>query len=181
MPSGRSITIDTSFNFPTSPDATVGGSHYLYAFAAVMVQVEVDLLTGRVKVGAIDQAVAAGRVVSSLGYIGQIEGGGVMSLGYTLMEEAVMENGLYLTDNFDTYFIPTICDVPYKTNVEAIEKLVEGDTFGPRGVGEIGTVAVAPAIVRAIYDATGCWVNKLPVSPEFILKSVSLGERQQWI
>lgn len=36
MPSGHSITIHTSFNFPTSPDATVGGSHYLYAFAAVM-------------------------------------------------------------------------------------------------------------------------------------------------
>ncbi|MED4225222.1 xanthine dehydrogenase subunit D [Neobacillus cucumis] len=181
MPSGHSITIHTSFNFPTSPDATVGGSHYLYAFAAVMAQVEVDLLTGKVKVGAIDQAVAAGPVVSSLGYLGQIEGGGVMSLGYTLMEEAIMEKGLYLTDNFDTYFIPTICDVPYKTHVEAIEKLVEGDTFGPRGVGEIGTVAVAPAIVRAIYDAKGCWVNKLPVSPEFLLKSVSLGEMQQWI
>ncbi|MEH7418394.1 xanthine dehydrogenase subunit D [Neobacillus drentensis] len=172
MPSGRPINVHTSFNFPTSPDATVGGSHYLYAFAAVLALVEVDLLTGRVKVNAIDQAVAAGPIVSSLGYLGQIEGGGVMSLGYTLMEEAVMEKGIYLTDNFDSYIIPTICDVPYKTNVEAIEKLVEGDRFGPRGVGEIGTVAVAPAIVRAIFDATGSWVNKLPVSPEFLLQSI---------
>jgi len=181
MPSGRSINVHTSFNFPTSPDATVGGSHYLYAFAAVMARVEVDLLTGRVKVDAIDQAVAAGPVVSSLGYLGQIEGGGVMALGYTLMEEAIMENGIYMTDNFDTYFIPTICDVPCKTSVEAIEKLVDGDPFGPRGVGEIGTVAVAPAIVRAIFDATGCWVNKLPVSPEFLLKSNRLGEMRPWI
>ncbi|WP_160723839.1 xanthine dehydrogenase subunit D [Bacillus sp. USDA818B3_A] len=181
MPSGRAINVHTSFNFPASPDATVGGSHFLYAFAAVMAQVEVDLLTGRVKVDAIDQSVAAGPVVSSLGYLGQIEGGGVMALGFTLMEDAIMEKGIYLTDNFDTYFIPTICDVPYKTNVEAIETLVEDDPFGPRGVGEIGTVAVAPAIVRAIYDATGCWVNKLPVSPEFLLNSIHLGERKQWI
>jgi xanthine dehydrogenase D subunit len=181
MPSGRSINVHTSFSFPVSPDATVGGSHYLYAFAAVMALVEVDLLTGQVKVNAIDQAVAAGPVVSSLGYLGQIEGGGVMALGYTLMEEALMEKGIYLTDNFDSYFIPTICDVPYKTNVEAIEKLVDGDPFGPRGVGEIGTVAVSPAIVRAIYDATGCWVNRLPVSPEFLLKTISLGEMQPWI
>ena len=104
-----------------------------------------------------------------------------MALGYTMMEEAVMDKGIYLTDNFDNYFIPTICDVPYKTNVEAIENLAVGDPFGPRGVGEIGTVAVAPAIVRAIYDATGCWVNKLPVSPEFLLKSISLGEMKPWI
>ncbi|MCM3726166.1 xanthine dehydrogenase subunit D [Neobacillus cucumis] len=181
MPTGRSINVHTSFNFPTSPDATVGGSHYLYAFAAVIAHVEVDLLTGQVKVSTIDQAVAAGPVVSALGYLGQIEGGGVMALGYTMMEEAVMDKGIYLTDNFDNYFIPTICDVPYNTNVEAIEKLAAGDPFGPRGVGEIGTVAVAPAIVRAIYDATGCWVNKLPVSPEFLLKSISLGEMKPWI
>ncbi|MEH7546400.1 MULTISPECIES: xanthine dehydrogenase subunit D [Bacillaceae] len=181
MPTGRSINVHTSFNFPTSPDATVGGSHYLYAFAAVIAHVEVDLLTGQVKVSTIDQAVAGGPVVSPLGYLGQIEGGGVMALGYTMMEEAVMDKGIYLTDNFDNYFIPTICDVPYKTNVEAIEKLAVGDPFGPRGVGEIGTVAVAPAIVRAIYDATGCWVNKLPVSPEFLLKSISLGEMKPWI
>ena len=181
MPTGRSINVHTSFNFPTSPDATVGGSHYLYAFAAVIAHVEVDLLTGQVKVSTIDQAVAAGPVVSPLGYLGQIEGGGVMALGYTMMEEAVMDKGIYLTDNFDNYFIPTICDVPYKTHVEAIEKLAVGDPFGPRGVGEIGTVAVAPAIVRAIYDATGCWVNKLPVSPEFLLKSICLGEMKPWI
>ncbi|PLS03230.1 xanthine dehydrogenase subunit D [Neobacillus cucumis] len=181
MPSGGSINVHTSFNFPTSPDASVGGSHYLYAFAAVMAQVEVDVLTGQVKVYAIDQAVAAGPIVSPLGYLGQIEGGGVMALGYTLMEEAIMEKGIYVTDNFDTYFIPTICDVPYKTKVEAIDQLAEGDLFGPRGVGEIGTVAVAPAIARAIYDAAGCWVNKLPVSPEIILKSASFGERKPWI
>ncbi|WP_040206074.1 xanthine dehydrogenase subunit D [Neobacillus jeddahensis] len=181
MPNGRSIHVHTSFNFPTSPDATVGGSHFLYAFAAVMAHVEVDLLTGKVKVCALDQAVAAGPVVTPLGYRGQIEGGGVMALGYTLMEEAKMEEGIYLTDNFDSYWIPTICDVPYQMNVEAIEKLIEGDPFGPRGVGEIGTVAVAPAIARAIYDATGCWVKKLPVSPEFLLKSISLGEMKPWM
>ncbi|MEH7118291.1 xanthine dehydrogenase subunit D [Neobacillus vireti] len=181
MPAGWSINVHTSFSFPMSPDATVGGSHYLYSFAAVIAFVEVDSLTGQVKVSVIDQAVAAGPVVSLLGYLGQIEGGGVMGLGYTLMEEAVMEKGIYLTDNFDNYFIPTICDVPFKTSVEAIEKLTDGDPFGPRGVGEIGTVAVAPAIARAIFDATGCWVNKLPVSPEFLLKSTSLGEKKPWI
>lgn len=174
IPIDDQIVENSSFEFPTSPDLIVG-SHFLYSFAAVLVEVEVNLLTGKVKMLEIDQVVAAGPVISPMGYLGQIEGGGVMALGYTLMEDAVMENGFYITDNFDSYFIPTICDVPNSIEVEAIEGLIEGDPYGPRGVGEIGTIAVAPAIARAIYDATGYWVNRLPVSPECLLKHVSMG------
>lgn len=129
----------------------------------------------------LDQAIAAGPVVSPHGYQGQIEGGGVMALGYTLMEEAKMENGYYVTDNFDNYLISTICDVPYEMKMDAIEKLCNGDIFGPRGVGEIGTVAVAPAIVSAIHHATGCWVKKLPVSREYLLEHIQLKEMNTWI
>jgi len=173
MTQKQEIIVQTSFDFPTSPDATVGGSNYVYSFASVLAQVEVELLTGKTKIIGLDQVVAAGLVVNPLGYKGQIEGGGVMALGYTLMEDSLMENGVYVSDNFDTYLIPTICEVPLKLNVEPIEKLDEEDSFGPRGVGEIGTVAVAPAIARAIFDATGCWINKLPISPEYLLKLIN--------
>jgi xanthine dehydrogenase D subunit len=175
------IKVETTFDFPTSPDAVVDGSHFLYAFSSVFAQVEVDLLTGKVKVLDLDQAIAAGPVVSLLGYQGQIEGGGIMALGYSLMEEAKMEMGHYVNDNFDTYLIPTIQDVPFVMNVEAIEKLQDGDIYGPRGVGEIGTIAVAPAIVKAIHDATGCWVTKLPVSREVLLEQLTLREEKRWI
>ncbi|MFF2876001.1 xanthine dehydrogenase subunit D [Gottfriedia sp. NPDC057991] len=173
MPRKQEIIVQTSFDFPISPDAIVGGSHYLYSFASVLAQVEVDLLTGKTKIIRLDQSVAAGPVVNPLGYKGQIEGGGAMALGYTLMEDSIMEKGLYVSDNFDTYLIPTICDVPYQLNVAPIESLEDEDSFGPRGVGEIGTVAVAPAIARAIFDATGCWINKLPISPEYLLKLIN--------
>ncbi|PGS53990.1 xanthine dehydrogenase subunit D [Bacillus sp. AFS041924] len=171
-PQEQEILVQTSFDFPTSPDAKVGGSHFLYSFAAVLAQVEVDLITGKVKVTDLDHAVAAGPVVNVVGYKGQIEGGGIMALGYSLMENSLMENGVYISDNFDTYLIPIICDIPSNVNVVPIENLEEGDSFGPRGVGEIGTVAVAPAIARAIYDATGCWINKLPISPEYLLQLI---------
>ena len=175
MPPATSITVHTSFDFPVSPDAVIPGSHYLYSFAAVLARVEVDFLTGRVKVLGLDQSVSSGPVVSPQGFIGQIEGGGVMALGYALMEEALMHHGNYQTDNFDSYLIPTIKDVPYSMQVEAIEKLAPGDAFGPRGAGEIGTVAVAPAIARAIYDAAGCWINKLPITPEALVKTMNVG------
>jgi len=166
----QSISVETRFDFPTTPDSIPGG-HFLYSFAAVAVKVEVDLLTGMVKVIGIDQAVAAGPVVNPSGYLGQIEGGTIMALGYTLLEEAQMVQGKYVTENLDTYLIPGIQDIPENMHVHAIEELWEEDAHGPRGVGEIGTVALAPAIARAIYNATGQWVTKLPVPREHLLQT----------
>lgn len=167
------LSVNTHFHFPTTPDA-VNGGHFLYSFGAVMVQVEIDLLTGKIKVIKINHVIAAGPVVSPQGYLGQIEGGGVMGLGYALMEDALMQQGQYITDNLDSYLIPSIRDVPITMNVHAIETLYEGDPYGPRGVGEIGGIAIAPAIVKAIHDAIGYWVCRLPVSPEEILHAIEV-------
>ncbi|EIJ80428.1 xanthine dehydrogenase, substrate and molybdenum cofactor subunit [Bacillus methanolicus PB1] len=174
------IQIETEFHFPTTPHSIPGG-HYLYSFAACAARVEVDVLTGIVRVKNLEQSVAAGPVIYPTGYLGQIEGGSVMALGYTLLEEALMEKGKYVTENFDSYLIPTINDIPLSMNITAIEDLYEGDEYGPRGVGEIGTVAVAPAIVKAIYDAIGLWVTKLPVSREEIVKAVNQREMKEWL
>ncbi|MCM3651907.1 xanthine dehydrogenase subunit D [Metabacillus litoralis] len=161
----------TQFHFPTTPDAIVGG-HYLHTYAAVAAEVEIDRLTGRIKVTKLDHAVAAGPVVNPLGYLGQIEGGAIMGLGFTIFEDSLMENARYHTENFDSYLIPTIKDIPLTTNVDVDESLFENDSFGPRGVGEIGTVAVAPAITAAIHNACGIWVKKLPVSSEELLNAL---------
>ncbi|MGM0875376.1 MAG: xanthine dehydrogenase subunit D [Bacillota bacterium] len=161
----------THFHFPTTPDAVIGG-HYLHTYAAVAAEVEIDQLTGQIRVTQLDHAVAAGPVVNPLGYLGQIEGGAIMGLGFTILEDSLMENARYHTENFDSYLIPTIKDIPLTTNVDVDESLVENDVFGPRGVGEIGTVAVAPAITAAIHDACGIWVKKLPVSSEELLNAL---------
>ncbi|PYF05217.1 xanthine dehydrogenase subunit D [Ureibacillus chungkukjangi] len=173
-------TVLTSFHFPVTPDA-VNGGHFLYSFGGVKVDVEVDILSGMVKVMSIDHVISAGPVVSPKGFRGQIEGGGVMSLGYTLMEEVKMMNSQYATQNFDTYLMPNIVDIPFDTNVYAIEELYEGDIYGPRGVGEIGTIAITPAIIKAIHDAIGCWVTKLPISSEDILEKAEARGMLSWI
>ncbi|WP_413382514.1 xanthine dehydrogenase subunit D [Alkalihalobacillus sp. 1P02AB] len=176
----QEMSVSTKFDFPTTPDPIDSG-HFLFTFAGVKAEVEVDTRTGKVKVLQLHQTISAGPVVNELGYLGQIEGGGVMALGYSLMEEAVIEEGHYLTDNFDTYLIPTICDIPDELTVEAIEKLDKDDHFGPRGVGEIGTVAVAPAIIKAVEQATGVWLNQLPISREVLISSMVVEEELNWI
>ncbi|ETT31509.1 protein PucD [Paenibacillus sp. FSL R5-192] len=164
---------DTKFDYPTTPDNMVGG-HYLYTYAAVAAEVEVNTLTGETKLLDTRHVVAAGPVINPMGYIGQIEGGSVMALGFTLTEDAVMQDSRYVTTNLDTYLIPTIQDIHTNLEVEAIEDLPEGDSFGPRGIGEIGSVALAPAITAAIHQATGVWVNRLPVPKEQLVRPLNV-------
>ncbi|TXK73764.1 xanthine dehydrogenase subunit D [Paenibacillus sp. N3.4] len=165
------IIAHTEFDYPTTPDELVG-AHYLYTYASVIAEVEVNMLTGRVKVLQTDHVIAAGPVINPMGFLGQIEGGSLMALGYTLTEDAVMQESKYVRHNLDTYLIPTFKDAPHRIRVDAIEELPEGDTFGPRGVGEIGSVGLAPAITAAVRQATGIWVNRLPISPEDIVQSI---------
>lgn len=169
------IVMDTRFDFPTTPDPIDSG-HFLYSYSGVLAGVEVNVLTGKVKLIQLDQAVAAGPIVNRNGYVGQIEGGGSMAVGYTLMEEALMKDGQYETTNLDTYLMPGISDLPFEMKTIPIEDLPEHDLYGPRGVGEIGTVGVAPAIASAVYNAIGVRIHKLPISPEFILHSLTKRE-----
>lgn len=168
---GELPVFSTQFHFPTTPDPVVGG-HYLYTFAAVATEVEVDMLTGKVRIVNFDHAISAGPIINPMGYLGQIEGGAIMGLGFTMLEDSLMENARYQTENFDSYLLPTIKDIPNSSTVDVDEVLSQGDVFGPRGVGEIGTVAIAPSITSAIFNATGVWVNKLPISPEKMLNDL---------
>lgn len=160
------IVCETVFDYPTTSLERVG-AHFLYTYSAIAVKVEVNLLTGCARV--VDQyhAVAAGPVANPQGYLGQIEGGSSMAVGFTLTEDALMNEGSYVTKNLDTYIIPTIADMS-GVQVEAIEDLPDHDTYGPRGVGEIGSVNLAPAVASAIFQAVGKRVTRLPIEPEFL-------------
>lgn len=166
------IQCETSFHYPVSSSNRVG-AHYLYTYAAVAVKVEVHTLTGRVRVIEQFHTVAAGPVMNPQGFLGQIEGGSSMALGYALTEEALMDKGHYVTKNLDTYLIPSIAEQRGKVEVLPIESLPEGDPYGPRGIGEIGSVGLAPAICEAVYAAVGKRVNQLPIDPMLLLEKPS--------
>ncbi|AOZ93166.1 xanthine dehydrogenase subunit D [Paenibacillus crassostreae] len=159
------IVCETKFNYPTTPHPRVG-AHFLYTYSAIAVRVEVNLLTGRVRITDQFHVVAAGPVANPQGYLGQIEGGSSMAVGFTLSEDAVMSEGNYLTKNLDTYLVPTIIDMNGKIEVQAIEDLPDHDTYGPRGIGEIGSVHLAPAVASAVFHAVGKRVSRLPIEPE---------------
>ena len=107
----------------------------------------------------LDQHIAAGPIVDPAAYLGQIEGGGGQGLGFTLTEDAIMQDGAYVTRNLDTYMMPSIARRAARKPDHRARSLDAGDPHGPRGVGEIGIGAVTPAIAAAIADAIGTWPN----------------------
>ena len=98
----------------------------------------------------------------------------MMGLGYTLTEDFVVnkDTGVPLNDSFDSYKIPSTGDLP-ELEVILIEQPVASGPFGAKGLGEIGVIAVAPAIANAVYDAVGVRVTELPVKPEMILDALA--------
>ena len=143
------------------------------SFQATFAEVEVDTQTGEVKLIKIVIADDIGQAVNPTTVEGQLEGGIVQGIGYALTEDFVidMNTGVCLTDNFETYRIPTTFDLP-EIEVILVEQPVSSGPFGAKSVGEIGMIAVAPAIANAIYNATGVRMTKLPMTPERIRKAL---------
>jgi CO/xanthine dehydrogenase Mo-binding subunit len=144
-----------------------------YTFGAHAVEVEVDTETGRVRVLKHVAAHDVGRAINPQSVEGQIQGGAVQGLGYAILEEVLLEDGINMTTSFASYLIPSAADVP---DVDAI--VVESGEglgpFGARGIGEPPIAPPAAAIANAIEDATGARLTRLPITPERVLRALGL-------
>lgn len=79
-----------------------------------------------------------------------------MGMGYTLFEDILIEKGYHKTRNFTDYIIPTIRETPL-IETFPVEEAESSGPFGAKGIGEVVMIPIIPAIMSAIYDATGCW------------------------
>jgi xanthine dehydrogenase D subunit len=163
--------VDSRFEYPTT-GYSAANARFLFASGACVARVAVSRVTGQVRVLDLHQHSAAGPIMDVAAYLGQQEGGAVQGMGFTLSENALMHHGAYLTSNLDTYLMPCIADAPERLGVYALEELDPGDVYGPRGVGELGIGAVAPAIANAVFDAIGMCPSVSPISPESILDAM---------
>lgn len=142
-------------------------THYCYAYNTQVAIVEVDEATGEVKVLKIISANDVGKVLNYDAVVGQIQGGVIMGLGFALSEHYLTQNGINLTNTLGKCRLPTADMVP-----EIIPVIVEvPHPDGPEGVkgfAEAPSLATAPAILNAIYHATGVRMKDLPADPDRI-------------
>ena len=173
--SDQERAITTTFTSPTAKEDSsliYMGPHLLYSYAAHLVRVEVDELTGQVQVKDYLAITDGGAVLNPQVYEQQIQGSIAQGLGYALTERFVLEEGHMLTPNLATYTIPTACDIPDMTSF-AIEEPEETGPFGMKGIGEIGINGPIPAIANALRDAIGIRLDAAPFTGEAVLEAMA--------
>jgi CO/xanthine dehydrogenase Mo-binding subunit len=146
--------------------------NFAYAYVAQAAEVEVDTETGHLRVIRLVSADDVGQAINPDLVIGQIEGAVVQAYGYAVLEDFKMKGGRVLTDQFSTYLIPTIRDIPESVESVLVEVPDPNGPWGARGVGELPFLPVAPAIAAAIHDAIGVWVDEFPFTPERVLRAM---------
>jgi CO/xanthine dehydrogenase Mo-binding subunit len=107
----------------TAPDPETGqcDPNVAYAYTAQAAEVVVDLETGQVKIDKIYCAIDVGKAINPQQVIGQIQGGLVQSVGYTVLENFVEKDGRVLTPSLSTYLMPTVLDIPGEMNIMVLE------------------------------------------------------------
>jgi isoquinoline 1-oxidoreductase beta subunit len=128
-------------------------------YVATVVEAAVDE-QGNVTVPRVDVAVDCGPHVNPERVRSQIEGAVIMGMSLALKGEITFKRGRVEQGNFDDYEVLRINEAPQLTNVHIVDV---GWNVPPGGVGEPGLPPFAPALVNAIYAATGKRVRRLPV------------------
>jgi xanthine dehydrogenase molybdenum-binding subunit len=155
----------------TMPLGEGGDMHFAFSFGVQAAEVEVNTLTGEVRVLRVIAANDVGMAVNPLGLQGQVEGGVMMGLGNALTEEFIMDNGNVVTDHLARYRVPGIMLTPEITAIIVEHPTAEGP-YGAKGVGEICSIPTTPAITNAIYNAVGVRIDKTPVDQEMIAREI---------
>ncbi len=147
------------------------GQGTLYAvstYGATALEVEVNTQTGKVEVLNTACAFQCGKAINRLTMEGQIEGGVGMGVGYGLLEEYITGKTLSYKD----YKLPRSTDVPLDITSFVVEIPQGPGPFGAIGMGEAAHFPMAPAIIAAIHDACGVWINDIPANPERVLAAL---------
>jgi 4-hydroxybenzoyl-CoA reductase subunit alpha len=147
-----------------------------YSFAACVVHVAVDPITGVPAPKKVWIAHDIGRCISRKNVEGQIEGGIYMGLGEAQMEEmAYTRDGLLKNVSILDYKMPTIMETP-ELEMYIVESPDEKGPFGAKEAGQGPLLPVIPAFVNAVHDAIGIRFDEIPVTPDKVLRALNRGD-----
>ena len=132
--------------------------HSFHSYVAMVVHVEAD--GDDITVHRVDCAVDCGLVLNPDIATAQMEGAIIMGVGLALNTEISFEDGAVVNSNFHDYPVLHIQDAPAEMNISFINQGVS-----PTGLGEPGVPTLAPALVNAVFAASGKRHRSLPINP----------------
>ncbi|MDH3728184.1 MAG: molybdopterin-dependent oxidoreductase, partial [Myxococcales bacterium] len=149
-----------NFTFP-------GGCH--------ICELEVDPETGTIEVCNISVVDDVGRIINPMIVEGQIHGGVVQGIGQALLEGCVYdENAQLLTGSYMNYTMPRAADFPMMKVGHHTTDCTH-NPVGAKGVGEVGSIGVTPAVINAVVDAlrpVGVTDIEMPATPQRVWKAI---------
>ncbi len=131
-----------------------GDAYGAYAWAVYVAEVSVDSITCEIRVDDFVAAQEVGRVIHPVLAEGQIEGGVAQGIGYALYENVVWKEGRMVNGQMTNYVMPSSVDLP-AIRVFFAENPYPFGPGGAKGIGELPLDGTAPAIARAVEQATG--------------------------
>lgn len=138
-------------------------------YMAGFVEVEVDLETGKVDVIDFVGVVDCGTVINPKLAKVQVEGGIVQGIGMALYEDVKYDTrGRLINDTFMEYKVPMRRDIG-NIIVDFAPGYDETGPYGAKSIGEVVINTISPAVMDAIYNATGLRIRDLPATPEKVL------------
>jgi CO/xanthine dehydrogenase Mo-binding subunit len=159
------------FTDPINPDTGQGQVWPDFTFGSFAAEVAVDTETGETTLLKAAACHDIGRAINRAAADGQIIGGGMQGLGYALMENLIVKEGVIITPSLAEYLIPTAVDYP---DIQSI--ILESGTglgpFGAKGIGEPSVTPAAPAVASAIANAIGTAFHEIPITPEKVLAAL---------
>jgi xanthine dehydrogenase YagR molybdenum-binding subunit len=171
----QEVVADGSWS-PGAPFDVAGqiSGRTMHGYGAVFVEVAVDPDLGLVRLRRCVAGYSAGRIINPRTARSQMTGGIIWGYGQALLEESAMDPafGRYLSKNLAGVMVPVNLDIPDLDVFFVEENDPAASLIGARGIGELGAVGVAPAIMNAVYHATGTRVRDLPIRIERVLGQV---------
>jgi CO/xanthine dehydrogenase Mo-binding subunit len=166
------VTADGSWT-PGAPFDAAGGTSgvAMRSFGAVFVEVAVDPDLGLVRMRRCVAGYSAGRIINPRTARSQMIGGIIWGYGQAVLEESSVDPALgrFLSKNLAGVLLPANADIADIDVFFVEEHDPHASLTWARGIGELGAVGIAPAIVNAVYHATGKWVRDLPIRIERLL------------
>jgi carbon-monoxide dehydrogenase large subunit len=171
-------TADARLPRYSGPDERGQGSMAVtYTFGAQACEIRVEKRTGKIIVDHFASSFDVGRVINPRQIRGQVLGGVLIGIGAALYEELQIDaDGRVLNPHYFRYHIPTLKESPPQTT-HFVETPGAIGPFGARGLGEHPVVGVAPAILNAIYDATGIDFHDIPITPAKMKRALDAKEQ----
>lgn len=167
LPKGSTPGLEATCNFVPEAMTYNNGTHAC--------EVEVDILTGGVKVLRYVVVHDCGRVINPRIVDGQVTGALVQALGTVLLEEMVYDRDAQpLSVNYGEYLLPSSMGLP-RIELHHMQSASPLNLLGAKGAGESGSLAVASCIASAIDDALseyGVRISRLPIKPMHIVEMV---------